>query len=179
MPTDPFIPLYSSLAGGACAIVGSLLATSWAKWIERGHEARQFAKAFKGELSGIVNILELRNYQAGLRHYAHLCETEQKVHVYCVVAREEYRTIYKSNADKLGCLPGSLPEQISILYTQIAAILEEFHASEEIKEGKRNISVLGSFDHAAQRYRATAKFIDDLVVKAKNVISEIDRRYPA
>ena len=178
MPADSMIPLYSSLVGGACAIAGSLATSTWNKRSERQHEARQLAKAFKGELCAIVSILGLRNYQAGLRAAADRCRTDQSVHVYCVSAQEEYRAIYKANASKIGCLPGTLPEQIAIFYTVAASLIEDFNDSVEIRDGKRDISVLGSPTQAAQKYSRVADYIDDLVNKAQVAVAEIDRLYP-
>jgi hypothetical protein len=50
MPAESLIPIFASLVGGVCSLAGSFGATTWAKQIERRHEARQLAKAFKGEL---------------------------------------------------------------------------------------------------------------------------------
>lgn len=172
------VPVYAALVGGTVSFIGAAGITTWTQYSTQKREARQLAKAFKGELSAILSILNLRNYQEGLRNSAERCIADQKVHVYSVSAREEYRTIYKENAGKLGCLPGTLPEQIAIFYTQSASLLEDFRSSVEISDGTRNISLLGSPDQAAQRYIRLAKYIDDLKSKAQTAIDEIDRRYP-
>lgn len=175
----PMAPVYAALVGGAVSFIGAAGITSWTQRSTQKREARQLAKAFKGELSAILSILTARNYQEGLRNSAERCKADQKVHVYSVNAREEYRTVYKENASKLGCLPGTLPEQIAIFYTQSASLLEDFRSSVEISDGKRNVSLLGSPDQAAQRYIKLAKHIDDLISKAQLAIADIDSRYPA
>lgn len=147
--------------------------------MEVAQESRQLAQAFKGELRAIAHILELRNYQKGLRAIAARCLEEQQVFIYSVTAREEYRTIYKANASRIGCLSGTLPEQIAIFYTLASSLLEDFSVSAEIKTGKRSADILGNPTQVGQRYLALADYIDELISKATIAISEIDRLYPS
>lgn len=174
-----YIPILAALITGACSFAGAWLATIFGKRSERRHEARQLAKAFKGELSAIVSILELRNYQAALRKCADKCIEFDQVHIFAVSAQQEYRAIYKSNASKIGCLPQGLPEQIAIVYTQATSLLEDFHSSIELQAGRKPLSILGSPVQAAERYRRIADHIEQIIDMAKKTIAEIDRMYPA
>lgn len=180
MPTDQasLVPLYSALIGGALSLGGSALGIWLSKHLERKYEAKQLAKAFKGEISALVHIAEVRGYSNGLRRVARLCEEENELRIYSVAVREEYRAIYKANAGKIGLLPGTLPERIAILYTQVASILEDLKTLHEIQIGTRDKFILGGLKEAVRKYLEMADLMDDTIDKAKGAVRIIDDEYP-
>ena len=171
------IPVAAAAITGVCSFAGAWLASVVSKNRDRAHESRQIAKAFKGEMEAIVSILELRNYQAGLRVAAENCLKLDEVQVYAVSVQKEYFAVYKANIGKLGWLEGGLPEQIAVFYTHANSLLEDFYASVEIREGRKSISLLGAPKDAAARYQRTADHIDSLVSMAKVVINQVDQLY--
>jgi hypothetical protein len=180
MQTDStYVPVVAAIITGAFSFAGAWLATKVSKEGERKHDARQLARSFKGELSSIVHILELRNYQAGIRATAARCRTENQVFVFAVAARQEYFAIYKANSAKIGSLLEPLPEQLAIFYTQAASLLEDFASLAEIRTGTKSVDLLGTPEQAASQFEALAQNIDDLIARAKRAIAEIDHSYPA
>ena len=180
MATEPAnsFPLYAALITGGFSFLGALLATVGGKYWERRAESKQLARAFKGELAAIVYILEFRNYQSGLRRYAEECISQQKVLVFSVGVRQEYAAVYKANVAKIGSLPGTLGEQVAIIYTLASSLLEDFQSSAEIAAEVRNITLMGTYLQTAARYRAVANHIDEIIARCKIAIVEINGLYP-
>lgn len=168
----------AAIITGAFSFAGAWLATKVSKDGERKHDARQLAKTFKGELSGIVRILELKDYQTGIRATAAACRAQNQVFIFYVVARQEYFAIYKANAGSIGRLPEPLPEQIAIFYTQASSLLEDFEALAEMNAGNKSRDILGTPMQAATRFEELANNIDALIARAKTTIVEIDGFYP-
>jgi hypothetical protein len=181
MATEPmtYIPMYAALITGVFSFAGAWLATKVSKDNDRKHDARQLAKSFKGELSAILHILQLRDYQKGIRATAARCIDSKEVLVFSVVARQEYLAVYKANASKLGSLPEPLPETIAIIYTQASAMLEDFATLAEINAGTRTKAILGTPESAASRFILLADHIDSLMSQIKLAISQIDAVFPA
>jgi hypothetical protein len=179
MQTEPnYVPLLAALITGVFSFAGAWLATKVSKDGERKHEARQLAKTFKGELSGIIHILELRDYQTLIKATAAACRTRNEVLIFSVVARQEYFAIYKANAGSIGKLQEPLPEQVAIFYTQAASLLEDFTALAEMRAGTKSRDILGSPMDAAARYEELADGIDALISRGKAAIVMIDGAYP-
>jgi hypothetical protein len=172
------IPLYSSLAGGALSLMGSWGAIWFSYRSKNRHDAQQLAGAFKGEMSALVHIAELRNYAAGLKAMSTWCTDNNSVGIFSVPSREEYRAVYKANVGQLGCLHGDLPKQIAIVYTQMASLQEDLKTLDEIHLGVRTGAWMGTPTSAAQRYSEMALLIEDTISKAKATVAEIDRLYP-
>lgn len=174
-----FSELVPVLVGGALSLAGSWGAVWWTKNREELREARQLARAFKGEISAITHIAEAREYVHHLREIADRCVENNAVLIFSIQAREEYRAVYKANVGKLGNLEGSLPTEIAILYTQVASILEDFRCLEEAKSNPQLLSFLGATPaDAALTYTRIADLAENAIERGKAVITDIDQRYP-
>jgi hypothetical protein len=171
-------PLVAAIITGVFSFVGALIATKFSKDGERKHDARQLAKTFKGELAALVDILKIRDYQSGIRATADRCLAENQVFFFSISARNEYFSIYRSNAAKIGSLREPLPERIAIFYTQASSLLEDFASLTEISNGTKPAAILGTPGQAAARYELLAQHIDNLIEHAKTTIAQIDRHYP-
>jgi hypothetical protein len=173
------IPLYSSLAGGVLSLVGSWGAVWFGDRSTNKHAVQQLAGAFKGELSALVHIAELRDYAGGLKTMAKWCVDNKSVGFYSAPSREEYRAVYKANVGKLGSLQGDLPRQIAIVYTQMASLQEDLKTLDEIHLGTRTNSWMGQFTEAAERYLEIAQLIEDTISKAKAAVKDLERLHPS
>ena len=170
-------PVFSTLTGGVLSLAGAFGATWWSKRIEREDTSRQLANAFKGEISALIHIAELRTYSQGLRKSAEWCRANDRITIFSATSREEYRAVFKSNAAKLGTLKGSLPEQIAILYTQTASLMEDMKSLDEAQAGARALVWLDTPTRAAVFYDRLADLMDDTITKGKSVLAEINRLY--
>lgn len=177
--SNSLIPLFASLVGGVLSLVGSWGAVWLSKRSENKQAAHQLANAFKGEMSALIHIAELRNYAGSLKKMAQWCIDNNSVGFFSAPSREEYRAIYKANAGRLGSLQGNLPEQIAIVYTQMVSLQEDLKTLDEIHLGSRTDAWIGQPAAAAQRYSQMAAIIEDTITKAKAAVAEIDRLYPA
>lgn len=128
------IPLYSSLLGVALSLIGSWGAIWFSTRSKNKHAAQQLANAFKGEMSALVHIVELRNYADGLKALALWCTQNNSIGFFSAPSREEYRAVYKANVGNLGSLPGDLPKQIAIVDTQMASLLRGYQDMALLKE---------------------------------------------
>ncbi len=145
---------------------------------DRKHEARQLAKTFKGEISALIHVLSLKDYQSELRKAATKNREDNALFVYAVSVKQEYRSIYKANASKLGCLAEPLPEKIATVYTLVSAMLEEFESLCDMLYGGKPWSFLGTPQQAGDRFDELAIALDALVEKMKEVVLAIDQHYP-
>lgn len=176
--TEPsLVPLYASLAGGALSLLGAFAATWWSKRIEREDASRQLANAFKGEISALIHIAELRDYAGNVRQSAAWCRATNRITIYSATSRDEYRAVFKGNAAKLGSLKGTLPEQIAIFYTQTASLMEDVKSLDEAQAGTRTLAWFDDAPKAAAFYDRLADLIDDTIAKGKSVVAEINRLY--
>ncbi|PIZ23715.1 MAG: hypothetical protein CO065_08195 [Comamonadaceae bacterium CG_4_9_14_0_8_um_filter_57_21] len=173
------MPLYSTLAGGLLSLMGSWGAIWFSARSKNKHAAQQLAGAFKGEMSALVHIAELRNYAGGLKSMAQWCVANNAVGFFSVPSREEYRAVYKANVGSLGSLQGDLPKQIAIVYTQMASLQEDLKTLDETHLGVRTDAWMGEPIAAAQRYSEMALLIEDTISKAKANLTDIDRLYPS
>ncbi|MEI8171820.1 MAG: hypothetical protein WCG50_19255 [Rhodoferax sp.] len=173
-----YIPLCSALAGGLLSLIGSWGAVWFSTRSAINRDSHQLANAFKGEMSALVHIAELRNYAASLREQAKWCTDNNAVGFFSAPSRKEYRAVYKANVGKLGSLKGDLPKQIAIVYTQMASLQEDLKTLDEIHIGTRTDAWMGQPVTASQRYSGMALLIEDTISKAKATLTEIDRLYP-
>jgi hypothetical protein len=88
--------------GGLITLVGSWGAIVYTKNREEERESRQLAGAFKGEITALIHIAELRNYSGKLREISAVCRLTNQSHLFGVPVRDEYRAVYKANVGKLG-----------------------------------------------------------------------------
>lgn len=174
-----FVPLYAAVISVVGSFVGAWFATKMSKDSDRHHEARQLAKTFKGELSSIINVLHERDYQKEFRKAAAKNREDQKLFIYAVSVKQEYRFIYKANAAKIGCLVEPLPEIIATVYTMMAALLEEFESLSDMLYGNKSWNFLGSPDQAGDRFDGLASAMDALVADIRATVTEIDKHYPS
>lgn len=79
-----FVPLYAAIISVVGSFFGAWFATKMSKDSDRKHEARQLAKTFKGELSSIVHVIALKNYQAEFRKAAIKNREDQKLFIVVV-----------------------------------------------------------------------------------------------
>lgn len=172
------VPLFSTLAGAIVSLISSWGAVWWTKQAEQKLAAHQLANAFKGEISALIHIAELRNYAGGLKALAQWSRINNSAGFFSAPSREEYCTIYKANASKLGSLKGKLPEQIAIFYTLLTSLQEDMKTLDEIHLGTRSDLWLGQPAKAAQRYDDIATLIEDTITKAKVTVAQIDQLYP-
>lgn len=178
MFTSQMIPLWSALFGGILTISGTLILAWFNKSGDRKHEAQQLARALRGEIAASISIVEYRKYSQGLKQLSEWCLSANVIGNYSVASREDYRVIYKSNAEKLGILPALMAEQISTLYTHAASILEDFKTLDEEYCGTRPVSVHATPATQAARFQQLSEMIIDNVLKAKALVAFIDEIFP-
>lgn len=123
--------------------------------------------------SALSNIESIR-----LNQLSEWCLSSNVVGNYSVANREDYRVIYKSNAEKLGILPALMTEEISTLYTHAASILEDFKTLDEEYCGTRPISAYSTPTTQAARFQQLSEMINENVMKAKKLVAYIDATFP-
>ncbi|MDZ7713633.1 MAG: hypothetical protein U5L06_11205 [Rhodovibrio sp.] len=89
-------------------------------------ESRRLASAFLGEIIAIRRIVEIRDYQETIKKCAYNAEKYGNVAVPKIDVRQNYLIVYENNTDRLGLLPSKIIVRLSILYTAIKSVLEDF-----------------------------------------------------
>ena len=163
--------------GGALAVVSSLGATWFSKFLETKYTARQLARAFEGELRALVQIVEKREYLRGLRSSVQSMKANGEPIYFSINAREEYRAVYKANSARLGLLKANLPTQIAVVYTQISAVLEDFGTLRDFSDN-RNTSPI-PVESLADWYTQAADMLEDTLTRGRETVQALQAHYPA
>jgi len=168
--------IWPAVVGGCLAISGAVVATWLGKFLEHKFQERQLARAICGELSAICRIVSLRGYVAAFRNQATLIQHTGQTQLFSVKVVQEYCGIYKANTSKVGNLAGNLPKEVSIIYTQIFSVFEDFSSLNSLVENPdHNMDV--SPDTMIRRYTAIADLVEDSHARAIQVCLDIDKKY--
>jgi hypothetical protein len=135
--TEIWIPLLSTIVGGAIAFAGSIIAPTYLEKSRRKDEQKNLTGAFIGEISALLEICKRRQYIEHIR--AVIAEAKSKqvepnknVWFHFSVRRNPF-PVYDANVTRLGLLTDPLPRQIARFYTQSSSILEDIA---DMREGK-------------------------------------------
>lgn len=86
---------------------------------------RRIAGAFRGEVSALASIVELRGYLQTIEQaIEHVERTHEPLRVR-FHARKEYFPVFENNASEIGILPRPIPELLARFYVQAKSILED------------------------------------------------------
>ena len=168
---------WAVVIGGAITLMGSFGGTWWSNRIQQAAKAEQLARALCGELTAISHVIRARNYATTIRALAAEVLDKQEVRCFLVEVREEYRTIYKENASNIGLLKANLPEDVAIVYTQIASVLEEFATQLDAHRSNRLNVIMPTIAKSHSRLITLADGIDDTLRRGDEVIATIRRFY--
>ena len=166
------------IVAGLFALIGVLLGSflgGIVQWHQekkrRDYEEKSLALSFKGGISGLISILRERQYIDRLSGYPKLIEQMNKVYLVKIQAKKNYTILYESNVSKIGILKEPIPELISIFYTQVNGIIEDFET-------------LGTDDMLKAPVGAYITRIEELIALLKKteeigdkIINEINEHY--
>lgn len=93
---------------------------------KNAEESRRLASAFLGEIIAIRKIVDIRDYGATINRCAYNAEHYGHTSVPKIKVRQNYLIVYENNTDRLGLLPSEVVVRLSILYTAIKSVLEDF-----------------------------------------------------
>lgn len=120
--------LVVSLVSVFATILGGTLAFWFSRLFYRTQveqETRNLEGAFAGEISAILGIAQQRHYIQHLQQTIQWVQQNNQPAHFGFSANEEYFSVYKANASRLGLLPDPLPEHIAAFYTHAFSILED------------------------------------------------------
>ncbi|MDP3106960.1 hypothetical protein [Hydrogenophaga sp.] len=166
-----------TLIGGGLAITGGFVSSWWQTKLTADREARQLAKAIKGELTGILEIAKVRQYEKGIEAALNHVRATSQPFIFSVTVRGDYTAVYRENAGRLGLLKGELPATISVVYTKIFSILEDFHLLTEI-QGKPDRHHEMDLGRCLEMYEELLELLRQTLAQGQAVIDEIGVLYP-
>lgn len=114
-------PLLQTGLGGLLAIIGGV----WAHWQSHRQERKNLAHALAGEISAILDIVDRRQYEKGIRE---IIQSAQKTGVpwrYTIVIRSNYFPVFEANAAKIGLLRSDLAKDVAKLYVLCKGIVDD------------------------------------------------------
>ena len=113
--------ILSVVIGGALAIAGGLAPRLW----ESRRQRRALAHALAGEVSAIIDIVERRRYQEGVRELIRAVETSHQPLFLRVPITQNYFVVYEANSVNVGLLPRKTARDVASFYTHAKALIED------------------------------------------------------
>lgn len=153
---------------------------------QQEYEAHQLARGIRGEIGGLLDLLEKRNYQSALRSRAKDSQQIGQLRSFSVSVTREFFKVYEANVERIGTLKGDLPEHIARLYVLGEGVIENFNSLRN-SEIEAELARLGVSEHPqvqqkaikawANQLEGAAALIDEMMRLGRKVRGEIERLY--
>jgi hypothetical protein len=161
----------TALAG---VLAGGVITTGATLFLENRRirrESSALARAFRGELSALVVIVEKRRYIGNLRDLiTHMHSTREAVN-FTIRVHREYFNVFNANIDKIGSLNDQLPERIVGFYVTANSILEDLELISD--GGLAGTQATSQVDF----YTELLNLFEEAMKDADEIIKMIDKMY--
>jgi hypothetical protein len=134
-------------------------------------ESRRVALAFRGEISALLALIQIRRYIDRFQLIIDAIEQTGQPHIVYIQVRRNYFPVFSSNVGNLGLLKNPLPELIAQFYTQLNSILEDL---ESYRDGSLND--LETSDLLASKKETLELFKNTLAI-GEAIISKTNQFY--
>jgi hypothetical protein len=165
------LQLSAVVVGGLLSIVGGFLSTVYLENRQRQHEAQALALAFNGEIAALTGFVRKRNYRSQIERMAEQVKASGEPTFMAFRVRYAYDRVYGGNVDKVGLLPGRLPELVPRFYTLANSFLEDM-----LNLGERVYAEMEA-THVLRIYNDMARFLDEMLATGDDIVAEVDRLY--
>ncbi len=126
--------LWSVIAGGFVAILGSVATPIFLDKSRRKAERLSLASAILGEIEALDAICAHRKFIEGIKQQITLMEADPNIsRIFHFSVRRNPMRVYEANLSQIGVLPHPLPKQIVTFYAGVSSILEDI---DDMREGK-------------------------------------------
>jgi hypothetical protein len=166
----------SYLIGLIGIVVGAGIAGGINIYLVARREARDIrgaARAIRGEISGICDIIRARQFVEVLRNYAASAD-EGDVSLFRARVKEEYFWLLKQNLSHVGSMGGDLPNKIARFLTLTSSAMEDIHRLYDEPNTPAEFGAPG----IASFYSDLAAIIFSMLELGDSITQEIDALYP-
>lgn len=171
MDTAVLSNLIAVIIGGLLATAGGIVSALIIERQRRKVDSRNLALAFKGEISAILEHLKFRNYDKRFGEVIEQIEESGQPFFMAFRLRYTYDRIYEENAERVGMLPGNLPEQIPFFYTLMLSVMEDMASLGDGTYASLDLNVL------LRIYRDARRSLQTLATQGEATLQEIERLY--
>lgn len=158
------------VVGGVLTFAGGWLGGFLADRRRFVRDERNLARAFRGEIAALRDIVVRRKYTHYLEQAIKNIETSKQPYVFAIHVRRSYLSVYDKNVDKIGSLVAPLPEDLATFYTCANSILEDLEA---VRLGELGVSP----EEQLRAYRELLTMLRDAAGLADKLLTEIDEKY--
>lgn len=166
-----YLPLLGVVVGGLLTFAGGYVGTVRTEQRRQSREAKTLARAFRGELMAIRQIVVHRRYLEDIAETIEYIKTTNKPWTYNVRVKREYFGVFEKNVDKISTLALPLPELIVSFYIRAKAVLEDF---ERFRDGEFSTEPKIQLK-AYEQFLALAH---DTLRIADEIVEQISKLYP-
>ncbi len=164
--------VWPTVVGGAISLVSTVFTTFGIEHLRRTREARGAAYALRGNIIGILTIVQIRQYVTHVRNMIAHMEAGNPGNIMKSRVKQNYLEVYNKHIDKLGLLVIPLPELVSVFYTNVNSIVEDMQAAYD-----------GEHDDASQEellrhYREFESLLSTTSDLGRQIIETITENYP-
>lgn len=171
MNTDALWSLLAVIVGGMLSISGGFVSTVLLERQRLRRESRNLALAFKGEISALLNHIEVRGYTNRFQQVIEQMETSRQPFFMPFNIRHSYDRVYENNVNGIGQLKGPLPEMIPVFYTQLNSIMEDLENMGDKVYAELELEVL------LRIYRDVLRLLERTQELGRRITVEIDAQY--
>ena len=171
MDMEALSNLIAVVIGGLLATTGGIISTLIVERQRRKIESRNLALAFKGEVAAIIENVEFRKYDQRFGQVIEQIEASGQPFFMAFRLRFSYDRIYEENAERVGALRGSLPEQIPFFYTLMHSVMEDMSSLGDGTFANLELDLL------LRIYRDARRGLQTMTGRGRAIIQEIDRLY--
>ena len=163
--------LLGVVVGGLLTLLGAILNSRIQEERLSKREARSLARAFRGEILALREIVQRRKYSEAISTAIETMRRTGQPYDLRIPIRRGYFAIFNNNVAKLGMLEGMLPETIATFYVQANSILEDITS---INEGL----FAGNVPGLMQVYEELGALLSDSSGLALRIADEVLLLYP-
>jgi hypothetical protein len=161
--------LLGVIIGGIIGVTGSVVGPLCLAYVQRRAERKNLACALAAEIAALIDIVERRQYIAGLRQLIEVARNNQDLNgafFYQFSVRRNPLAVYDANLSRIGLLKPTLSVRIARFYAQASAILEDIADFREgrIPEGR---------DDSVRRLEELLQLFEDSQTLGREIVNEI------